>query len=136
MDISFSKSKNCDAFKELMDDPTNRKAQKSFSRNYNESILKASVKIYQKLKSSSSALAYNQMNTENNKIQKAAGVKKKDPIVLKVRIQSDYRKFFNFYETCAMSGEENFCTTENWTGFDKVLKIHVFDVNKHDYTVV
>lgn len=136
MEISFSKSKNCDAFKELMDDPTNRQSQKKFSKNYNETILKASVKIYQKLKSSPNALAYNQISPGNNKIEKASGVKKKNPVVLKVRIQSDYRKFFNFYETNTISGEEHFCKIENWSGFDKVCKIHVFDVNKHDYTVV
>ncbi|MBA9072599.1 hypothetical protein GGR22_000725 [Flavobacterium gossypii] len=136
MEISFGKSKECDAFKELMDNPTDRKAIKNFNRSYNQTILKASIKIYQKLKNSDNAFIYNLTASGGNKIEKASGVKDKNPVVLKVRIQDSYRKFFNFYETNT-AGVEDFCTINNWCGqFDKVCKIHVFEVNKHDYSVI
>jgi hypothetical protein len=136
MEILFGSSKECGAFEELMTNPADRIAIKKFTKHYNQEILKASIKVYQKLKSSDSALIYNQTTSGNNKIEKATGVKDKNPVILKVRVQGDYRKFFNFYETNT-SGNEDLSITKDWIGqFNKVCKIYVFDINKHDYTVV
>ncbi|MFY0483784.1 hypothetical protein ACI6PS_14385 [Flavobacterium sp. PLA-1-15] len=136
MEIKFSNTKECTAFEQLMINPTDRKAIKNFTKNYNQTILKASIKVYQKLSSCDNALLYNQTTTGLNRIEIASGVKDKNPVVLKIRIQDSYRKFFNFFETNT-SGIEDLCIVKNWIGqFNKVSKIYVFDINKHDYTVV
>lgn len=136
MEIVFSKNKNCDAFKELMENQTDRQAQKKFRKNFNDTILGASIKVYQKLKSSDNAFVFNLASSANNKIEIASGVKKNKPLVLKIRIQGDYRKFFHFDQS-ATADTEDFCLVQNWTGqFKEICKINVFDVNKHDYSVL
>lgn len=136
MEIEFSSCKTCDAFKQLMANPTERKAIKNFNKFFNQAILKASIKVYQKLKSSENAHIYNSTTSGNNKIELVSGIKKKEPVVLKVRIQDSYRKFFNFYQSDT-SGSKDFCTVQNWQGqFNDVSNIYVLEVNKHDYSKV
>ncbi|WP_264566187.1 hypothetical protein [Flavobacterium sp. N3904] len=119
-----------------MENPTDRQAAKTFNKIYNQSILKSSIKVYQKLKSCDNALIYNQTTSGDNKIEKVSGVKDKNPVVLKVRIQDSYRKFFHFYETNTF-GEEDLSITKNWVGqYSTVNNILVFEINKHDYSAV
>lgn len=136
MEIEFSKDKSCSAFEELMNNPEDRKSLKKFNKLFDSTIMKASINVYQKLKSSKSALIYNQTTSNKNRIELVTGKGKKETLVLKVRINSDYRKFFYFYQTDTL-GNEEFCTKEQWIGqFDDVCKIYVFSVNKHDYSIV
>lgn len=130
MEVAFSDNKNCNAFQGLMSNPTDRQAIKGFCKFYNKELLKPSIKVYQRLVSSENGLIYNQTTTGHNRIELVSGRKDKQSLVLKVRIQGDYRKFFNFYQN-----DTNFCTVEEWEGqFNGIRKIYVLDVNKHDYS--
>ncbi|WP_281979922.1 hypothetical protein [Tenacibaculum mesophilum] len=135
MEIEYKETKGCSVYKNLMSNPTDRKAIKKFNKEFNQTILGASIKTHQKLESSSNAFVFNQVSSKNNKIEVLSGVKKKAPAVLKVRIQGSYRKFFHFYQTSTFDSE--FCIVENWVGqFKDVSRIHVFEINKHDYSKV
>jgi hypothetical protein len=129
MNITFDEKNNdCHYYQNLINNETDRVAMKNFTKHFGGAILKSVLKIHQKLKSSQNALIYNQTSSGDNKIEKLQGTEKKEPLVLKVRIQSEYRKFFHYLEN------EKACLTEEWAGqFSKVENIHVFQVNKHDY---
>jgi hypothetical protein len=133
MVIEFDKNKDCIAYKDLVENPEDRTAIKNFAKKFDKNLIGASVKLYQKLKSSPNATIYNQTTSTNNKIELKSGVKDKDFLVLKLRIQNSYRKFFYFYETSLE--EEEFCLKKNWVGqFDNILKVYVYEVNNHDYS--
>lgn len=104
---------------------------KKFSKYFGNQITSAVLKLHQKLNAAKNASCYNNIVGEDNKIEKGAGQRKKDPLILKVRIQHAYRKFFYYMITgkCWVR-----CTEEEWSGqFDQVEDIHVFEINKHNY---
>jgi len=134
MIIDFDGHKSCQAYSGYVENPDDRAFQKKFAKEYDVRIMSAAIKLHKKLKNSVSAHAYNLLVTIDNKIQLLSGVQDKDPLVLKVRIQGDYRKFFYFCENCS-DGNKVYGIKKNWCGqFDKILKIYVYEVNKHDYT--
>jgi uncharacterized membrane protein YkoI len=130
MYITFEHNdKYCNCYQELIKDETNRDVIKRFKKIFNENVLKAALKLHKKLKIADNAAIYNATVSADNRIEKKQGQKKKEPLVLKVRIQDAYRKFF--YYICF---EEDRCTEDKWTGqFIEVKKIHVFEINKHNY---
>lgn len=129
MEVLYGESKDCKAFKEFVENAESRQALKKFRKSFESHIAKAAVKLHKKILHSENAKVYNLTATHNNKIEKKTNVPDKEPVVLKVRIQDSYRKFFYFYD-----GFE-FGLTKDWTGqFENVDKIHVYEVNKHDYS--
>ncbi len=134
MEITYDKNKCCKAYQALVENPDNRQSIKKFSKEFNNRIVGAAIKIHKKIKNAENAYVYNLTATHNNKIELKSGVSKKEPVVLKVRVQDSYRKFFYFCEKNS-EGEEFFELTRNWRGqFKEILKIHVYEVNKHDYS--
>jgi hypothetical protein len=134
MEIIFDKDKYCQVYKELVENPDNRASIKNFSKKYDYNIVGAAIRLHKKLICSDNASVYNLTATSNNKIELKSGVPDKEPVVLKVRIQDSYRKFFYFCEKNTQ-GIEEFGLTKNWCGqFNKILKIHVYEVNKHEYS--
>lgn len=135
MDIEFDKNKNCTAYKNLVENIDDRIALKNFTKVFNKNIVDCSIRTYQKLKNAPNASFYNTVSSANNKIEILTGSKNKDNLILKVRLQGDYRKFFHFYEI--RDNNEKICITENWKGqFNEVSKIYIYEVNKHDYSKV
>jgi hypothetical protein len=134
MEIVFDGHKNCQAYKGFVENPEDRASQKKFKREFSLEIMTAAAKLHKKLLISRTASEYNNSVTGDNKIQLKSGVQDKEPVVLKVRVQGAYRKFFYFCENCA-DGKEVFGLTKNWCGqFDQILKIYVYEVNKHEYS--
>jgi hypothetical protein len=134
MEVNYDKNKICDAYKELVENPHDRTSIKKFSKKFDRQIAPAAIKVHQRLISAPNASLFNLGASTNNKIELKSGLENKEPVILKVRIQGSYRKFFYFYELNS-KGEEEFSLKKNWQGqFDKVLKILVYDVNKHDYS--
>ena len=133
MEIHFKDNKNCTVCKELVENPTDRKARKKFAKKFGDTTIKPLIKVYQKIKSSENAFIYNKASSKDNTIQLVSSVKDRDPVSLKVRIQDSYRKFFYFY---APSDEETeFSLKKDWHGqFDEITRIYVYEFNKHDYS--
>lgn len=134
MIIEFDKDKHCTIYKELVYNPEDRLAIKNFAKKFNKNIVGAAIKVHQKLESSPNASIYNLTASTNNKIEMKSGVKDAHSVVLKIRVQQSFRKFFHFYETNTL-GNEEFCLSKNWKGqFNKILKIYIYEVNNHDYS--
>jgi len=134
MKIEFDKNKLCKAYKELVENPENRSSHKAFARAFNNSLAKAAIKLHKKLTNAQNAYVYNLITSSDNRIGLKEGVKHHEPLVLKVRIQDSYRKFFYFCENNSQ-GKEEFGLKKNWGGqFENILKIYVYEVNKHDYS--
>jgi hypothetical protein len=131
MNITFDKNKECSCYGCLMNNETDRIAIKRFKKYFNENILKAALKVHKKLKIADNACIYNATVSDDNKIRKKQGRANKESLVLKVRIQDAYRKFFYFI-VC----QEEQCLEEDWKGqFAEVKNIHVFEINKHNYNL-
>jgi hypothetical protein len=129
MYITFENNdKYCNCYQELVEKETDRTSIKRFKKHFNENVLKAALKLHKKLKIADNAAIYNATASADNRIEKKQGQKNKDSLVLKVRIQDAYRKFF--YYICF----EQRCRENEWTGqFADVKAIHVFEINKHNY---
>jgi hypothetical protein len=131
MNITFEDDKHCNCYRDLVDSEGGRQETKRFSKYFGNQIIPAVLKLHKRLKNADSAGRYNSIIGGNNKIEKVAGRKKNEPLILKVRIQDAYRKFFH-YMMIEDGGSE--CLEENWTGqFDQVEDIHVFKINNHNY---
>ena len=134
MELTYANNKDCSAYENLMNNPSDRVALKSFTKVFSAEVVKPSIKLDQRLKSSTNAKIFNQNYPGDNSINLLGGVKDKDPLVLKVRIQDAYRKFFNFYDKESSDGDGEFCVTKLWVGqFEKVEKLYIYEINKHNY---
>jgi hypothetical protein len=132
MNITFETTKECSCYQELVNNETDRNVRKRFTKRFGGTILGAVLKTHKKLKASDNAQIYNSIVGIDNRIEKFIDVKANDPLILKVRIQEAYRKFFYFVDN--LSEERSYCAVNNWRGqFNEVRDIHVFEINKHDY---
>ncbi|NHQ68874.1 hypothetical protein, partial [Elizabethkingia miricola] len=132
MTLNFASNKKCNAFENLVKFPENRAAIREFNKHFNSGLIKPSIKIFQKFKSSENAYIYNMAAGTNNKIELKSGVRDNDPSVLKVRLQDSYRKFFYFF--CDDNCNE-FSLKKDWVGqFNQIKHIHIYEINNHDYS--
>ena len=130
MTITFENNKECNCYENLVNNETDRAALKRFKKYFNQELLSAALKTHKKLLNADNAEIYNNTSTIDNKIQLKQGIAEKDALILKVRIQRDYRKFFYYIvnEIC--------CLKNKWNGqFKDIRAIHVFEINKHDYNL-
>jgi hypothetical protein len=131
MNITFKDEKICNYYRDLVDSGGGRQETKRFSKHFGNQITSAVLRLHQRLKSAENAGCYNNIAGKDNKIEKLDGQKKNDPLILKVRIQDAYRKFFYYMTT---NGNGLKCAEGEWTGqFNRVEDIHVFEINKHNY---
>jgi hypothetical protein len=115
-----------------MNNPTDRIFIKKFTKIFRQEVIKPSVQLHERLTSHETAESYNKIYQRDNSIETVKGRKKKDRLVLKVRITQEYRKFFYFVSD--KNNETEFLNNERWSGqFNDVRNIHVFEINKHDY---
>jgi lysyl-tRNA synthetase class I len=132
MKITFEDDKKCNCYRDLVNSEGGRQEIKRFSKHFDNQLISAVLRLHQRLKSAENAECYNSIAGMDNRINKVAGQKKNDPLILKVRIQSAYRKFFHYMTACDGCLKE--CIEDGWTGqFNLVKNIHVFKINKHDY---
>ncbi|MDR1091236.1 MAG: hypothetical protein LBL79_09190 [Prevotella sp.] len=131
MVITYNDKKACDCYKDLMKNPTDRACIRNFSKTFTQNIIKSAIQLHERLTAFETALDYNKVYGQtDNRIELLSGTGKKENLVLKVRINRDYRKFFYFL----YNEDKEPLITELWTGqFNEVKFIHVFEINKHDY---
>lgn len=128
MVIIFKECNVCDTFRNYVTNPSDRKAQKAFRRIFDAKIESSSVRLFDRITLSSNAKEYNQLAGHNNKVELVSGCKDKEEQKFKVRVDSNYRKFF-FY-LC----NEKCCLAENWDGkFELIESIYIYDINNHKY---
>jgi hypothetical protein len=133
MNITFEDDKKCNCYRDLVDGGGGRQEIKNFSKYFGNQLISSVIKLHQRLKSAENAECYNKIAGGDNKIEKMAGQKGHDSLILKVRIQDAYRKLFN-YMTIDGDGVRSACRDGDWTGqFKLVEDIHIFEVSKHKY---
>lgn len=129
MNISYDPNKTCNCYEAFVNNPTDRNCIKAFNKSFCKEIMNSAIRLHDRLSSYENALIYNTIAGSGNKIELKSGTRNKENLVLKVRIDKDYRKFFYYIvsnHTCAL--------TEEWKGqYNDVKDIYVFDVNKHEY---
>ncbi|MDT3367916.1 MAG: hypothetical protein LIR40_04620 [Bacteroidota bacterium] len=135
MTITYKHTKDCCCYQEFLDNPTDRSAIKKFKKNFGESIMTPAYKLHVRLKTAKSAHEYNCIyGAGDNKIELMKDTKDNDFLILKTRVTSSYRKFFN-YVTDPTSLE--FLKQKDWVGqFKEIKNIHVIAVNNHQYDKV
>lgn len=129
MNISYDLNKTCNCYEAFVNNPNDRKYMKTFNKMFCKEIMGSVIKLHQRLKAYETASMYNAIAGSDNKIELKSGTGSKDNLVLKVRINKEYRKFFYYVVStgdCVLTNE--------WKGqFNEVKDICVFDVNKHEY---
>ena len=86
-------------------------------------------KLHDRLIQYDSVGTYNAMfGSTDNRIELKQGCADKEPLILKVRINQDMRKFFH------QQIDNLPLLKENWNGdFFSITTIHIVAINKHDY---
>lgn len=132
MIITFGESKECCCYEELVNNPTDRNIIKKFTKKYPHDIIEPAIKLHERLKSFDTAADYQVIyGKTKNGIELKEGVKDKDPLILKLRVSLDYRKFF-YHVLCPET--PNYLLKKDWNGqFSEIKHIYVYDVNKHKY---
>ncbi len=124
--------KTVKCYKDFVENPSDRTALRLFKKTFG--CLDCSAKkLHDRLVSFATAGAYNAVyGSTKNRIEIKHGCADKDPLVLKVRIDDSYRKFFH-----NLLDETNVLLKKNWGGdFNTVDRIFVIAINKHEYDKV
>lgn len=134
MNIQFKETKTNKIYEDFVNEPTDRKKQRSFSKQFGKQIASEAVKLHQRLLAYPTAGAYNKdYGQTKNRIETKSGVKNNDPMIFKVRVTGSWRKFFNN----VIDVEGNLLLKKDWGGdFGTIVDVYVIDVNNHEYDTV
>lgn len=133
MKINYDDSaKQVRCYRDYVCNPSDRAAARAFRKFFGENIMSAAGKLHDRLLKFDSAASYNAMyGASANRIELKKAVREKNPLVLKVRVDRSYRKFFNQ----VINDAGDVLLRKEWTGdFNSVTVIFVTDVNNHDYS--
>lgn len=133
MKIDYGKGKDVQCYRDYVLNPDDRNASRAFSKRFGDSLMKPAKKLHDRLKHYASAALYNSVyGSTDNRIEIKRGVGEKEPLILKVRIDIQKRKFFNhMIEDCSNPGP---CLREKWNGdFGSVVSIFIVEINNHEY---
>jgi hypothetical protein len=131
MVIEYGNSKEVKCYRDFVLQPDDRGAARAFSKTFGVNLMEPAKKLHDRLKRYVSAGAYNAIyGRTDNRIEIKQGCKKKEPLILKVRVGQGPRKFFNHI----IDEEKNLLLTQDWQGdFNAIMTIYVIAVNNHDY---
>lgn len=134
MNVLFKETKTNKIYEEFVNEPTDRKKQRAFNRQFGKQIASEVVKLHQRLKAYPTAGAYNKVyGSTRNRVETKSGVKNNAPMIFKVRVTGSWRKFFNN----VIDVEGNLLVKKDWDGdFGTIVDIYVIDVNNHEYDAV
>ena len=134
MNVQFRDTKTNKIYEEFVNEPTDRKKQRAFSKQFGNQITSEAVKLHQRLQAYPTAGAYNKDYGQNaNRIETKSGVRNNDAMIFKVRVTGSWRKFFNK----VIDDEGNLLLKRDWDGeFGTIVDIYVIDVNNHEYDAV
>lgn len=130
--IEYCGTKEVECYRDFVLNPEDRDAARAFRKRFGTGLESAAKKLHDKLLRSPNALAYN--NTygldKKNGIELKSGVKGKEPLVLKTRVNVSYRKFFNH----VVKADGRLMSVKEWDGdFGSVEMLRVIAVNNHKY---
>lgn len=130
MNITFGKDKNMQVYEAFVNNPSDRKSIKDFCKYYSKDIMAGVLRRHKSFKQVANAYEYNQIyGKTENRIETLKGLPDKDSVILKVRVTGSYRKFFNVIVN------DRYLKCSEWSNFDCVENIYVFDVNHHNYNL-
>lgn len=132
MKISFGTDKHCCCYKNYVCNPENRDYIKGFKKHFPKEIMEAAIRLHQRLINQPNVSAFNNTygNTRNG-IEFVSGIGDNEPLLLKVRVNVAYRKFFNAY---SIEDEKQLILKKDWSdNFDQIKDIYIKDINKHNY---
>ncbi len=131
MDIRYDGgSKSVVCYRDYVQAPDDRIAARAFRKRFGENLMSPAIKLHERFLKYPSAGSYNAMyGSTDNRIEIKRAVRDRDALVLKVRVDRSYRKFFNHLHDGAVR-----LLRKDWKGdFDAITVIFVTDVNNHDY---
>lgn len=133
MVIEYGNSKDVKCYRDFVLSPDNRGASRAFSKTFGVNLMEPAKKLHDRLKKHGSAGTYNTIYGQtDNRIEIKQGCRKKDPLILKVRVGRGTRKFFNHI----IDDKRNLLLTQDWKGdFNSIITIYVIAVNNHDYNI-
>lgn len=132
MIIEYCNSKEVKCYRDFVQNPSDRKALRAFSKTFGDALMEPAKKLHDRLIQYASAGTYNSIygNTDN-RIELKQGCADKNPLIFKVRVGRGPRKFF-YHEL----EDGSHLLKKNWTGdFDSITKVYVIAINNHDYNV-
>lgn len=134
MNVTYKETKTNKIYEDFVKEPTDRKKQRAFNKQFGNQIASEAVKLHQRMIAYPHAEAYNKVYGQTaNRIEIKSGVRNNDPMIFKVRVTGSWRKFFNNI----MDEERNLLIKKNWVGdFGTIVDIYVVDVNNHEYDAV
>ncbi len=134
MHVVFKDTKTNKIYNDFVNDPTERKKHRAFSKQFGNQIASEAVKLHQRLLAYPTAGAYNKVYGQTtNRIEIMKGTKNNYPMIFKVRVTGSWRKFF--YNKIDVEG--NYLLKMDWNGdFGTIVDIFVIDVNNHEYDAV
>jgi len=134
MHVVFKETKTNKIYEDFVNEPTDRKKQRAFSKQFGNQIASEAVKLHQRLQAYPTAGAYNKdYGQTTNRIETKKGDKDNHPMIFKVRVTGSWRKFFNN----VIDVEGNLLLKKDWNGdFGTIVDIYVIDVNNHEYDAV
>jgi hypothetical protein len=133
MDIKYDESsKSVRCYCGFVQAPSDRSAARDFRKRFGENLMSAALKLHDRLSKYDSAGSYNAVyGSTDNRIEIKRAVKDKEALVLKVRVDRSYRKFFNHL----IDELGSVRIKKDWQGdFNSITAIFVTDVNNHDYS--
>ena len=87
MNVQFKDTKTNKIYEEFVNEPTDRKKQRAFSKQFGNQITSEAVKLHQRLQAYPTAGAYNKDYGQNaNRIETKSGVRNNDAMIFKVRV--------------------------------------------------
>lgn len=134
MNIKFKDTKTNKIYEDFVKEPTDRKKQRAFNKQFGNQLASEAVKLHQRIIAYPTACAYNRDYGQTaNRIEIKSGEKNNFPMVFKVRVTGSWRKFFNNI----IDVDGNLLIKKDWDGdFGTIFDIYVIDVNNHDYNAV
>lgn len=131
MNLQYANTKEVECYKNYVLHPEDRKNQRAFCKHFDISLMEKAKRLHDRLQRCKDVGDYNKTFGGNNRIELKQGSKNNEPLVLKVRIDKSYRKFFNHI---IGNTKEELLLTSDWQGNFKLIEsIYVIGVNKHDY---
>lgn len=132
MIIEYSNKKEVKCYGDFVSNPFDRKASRIFSKTFGVHLMKPAKKLHDRLIQYDSVGAYNAVfGSTDNRIELKQGCADREPLILKVRINQDMRKFFH------QQIDNLPLLKDSWNGdFFSITNIHIVAINKHDYNSI
>ena len=129
MKIRYSNDKAVQIWQRFVENQADRAARRMFDKHFGATLAKRAIVLHEMLEQASNAHSFNAGQSANTKLEVMRGRRDNEHIVLKVRVNDAWRKFFNIIQS---NGDA--LSNAMWQGnYAEVNSLEVIDVNKHNY---